>query len=256
MKFRLTLLLSVAVLSFAQTVRADSADELIAKARAYLGSETALNAVRSIHFVGAIEVTLTELPAKAKGAPAGSLEKLPLEIIFQKPYEQMMIVNRDATTDAMVLDGYDGWSRIADRKDPKKWRLTLLDAEQIRQLRANTWENLNFFAGLEQAGGAIQLGANTTIDGIVCAKVSFIHSDQIVFHRYFDKSTGRLVKTETAEGGEIREEGELRVDGIRFPRKIVNKDPNGRVTTIIFDRIVLNESFPPSRFAVPSFQSD
>jgi hypothetical protein len=28
------------------------------------------------------------------------------------------------------------------------------------------------------------------------------------------------------------------------------------VTTIIFDRIVLNESFPPSRFAVPSFQSD
>ena len=256
MKFRLASLLSVAVLVLANAVRADSAAELIAKARAYLGSETALNAVESIHFTGALEIMVTELPDEVKGTPLGTLKKLPLEIIFQKPYEQMMIVKRDATTDTMVLDDYDGWSRITDRKDPKKWRLTLLDAEQIKQLRANTWENLNFFAGLEHEGGTVQLGADATIDGIVCAKITFIHSDHIVFHRYFDKSTGRLVKTETVNGGEIREEGELIVDGIRFPKKIVNKGSNGQVTTIIFDQIVLNEGFPPSRFAVPSFQSD
>ncbi|MEO6995541.1 MAG: hypothetical protein ABI273_18195 [Lacunisphaera sp.] len=257
MKFRLALLLSVAVLVFANSVRANSADEVIAKARAYLGPEGALNSVRSIHFTGALEIMVPEAKDEASGAATGtSLKRLPMEILFQKPYEQMMIVNRDATTDTMVLDDYDGWSRIADRKDPKKWRLTLLDTEQIKQLRANTWENLNFFAGLEHEGGTVQLGADTTIDGIVCAKVSFIHSDHIVFHRYFDKGTGRLVKTETANGGEIREEGELKVEGIRFPRKIVNKGPNGQVTTIIFDQIVLNESFPPSRFAVPSFPSD
>jgi hypothetical protein len=256
MKFRLASLFSVAVLVFANSVRADPADEVIAKARAYLGPESALNAVKSIHFTGSIEIMISELPDEAKGAPAGTLKKLPLEIIFQKPYEQMMIVNRDATTDTMVLDDYDGWSRITDRKDPKKWRLTLLDSEQIKQLRANTWENLNFFAGLEHSGGTVQLDEDATIDGIVCAKISFIHSDHIVFRRYFDKSTGRLVKTETANGGEIREEGGLMVDGIRFPRKIVNKGPHGQVTTIIFDQIVLNEGFPLSRFAVPSFQSE
>lgn len=256
MKFRLASLLAIGVLVFANSIRADSAEELIAKARAYLGPEDALNAVKSIHFTGALEIRVTELPDETKDAPAGAVKKLPLEIIFQKPYEQMMIVNRDATTDTMALDDYDGWSRITDRKDPKKWRLTLLDAEQIKQLRANTWENLNFFAGLEHEGGTVQLGEDATIDGIVCAKISFIHSDHIVFHRYFDKSTGRLVKTETANGGEIREEGELRVDGIRFPKKIINKGSNGQVTTISFDRIVLNESFSPSRFAVPSFQSD
>ena len=100
------------------------------------------------------------------------------------------------------------------------------------------------------------MGEDATIDGIVCAKISFIHSDNIVFHRYFDKGTGRLVKTETANGGEIREEGVLKVDGIRFPKKIINKASTGQVTTIVFDEIVLNESFPPSHFAVPSFQSD
>ena len=47
----------------------------------------------------------------------------------------------------------------------------------------------------------------------------FIHSDEIIFTRYFDKANGRLVKTVTDNKSEIREEGEIIVSGIRFPRK-------------------------------------
>ena len=69
-----------------------------------------------------------------------------MEIIFQKPYQQQMIVNRPDSIDIMVLDDYDGWSRVTGRKNPKKWKVTLLDVEcKIKQLRANTWENLSFF---------------------------------------------------------------------------------------------------------------
>jgi hypothetical protein len=240
----------------ASPLRAETTEQWIAKARAYLGSESALNEVTTIHFTGTLE-TLRQAPASdGKNRPADQLEKLPVEIVFQKPYQQQMTVTRPGSIDTMVLDDYDGWSKSTVRQNPKQWQVTLLDAQEIRQLRANTWENLSFFSGLDKNGGKVQLGDEVTVDGVACAKLSFIHSDRIVFHRYFDKTTGRLVKTETANGSEIREEGEMTVNGIRFPRKIVNKAATGQVTTIVFDTVVLNERIPAADFAVPSLHSN
>ena len=256
MNLRLASLLTVAVLVVTNPARAEIAEELIAKARAYLGSENALNGVTTIHFTGVLEVMGSEPAVDEKTPAKEKLETFPMEIIFQKPYQQQMIVNRPDSIDTMVLDDYDGWSRQAVRQNPKKWKITLLDAEQIKQLRANTWENLSFFAGIENRGGTVQSGEDVTVDGVDCVKLSFVHSARITFHRYFDKATGRLVKTETANGSEIREEGEIAVDGIRFPKKIVNKSATGQVTTIIFDKVVLNERIPASEFAVPSMVSE
>lgn len=236
-------------------LHAKTADQWIAKARAYLGSESALNSVTTIHFTGTLETTDSDAPDDKTGL-ASQMAKLPAEIIFQKPYQQQMTVTRQASIDTMVLDGYDGWSRVTARENPKQWRITLLDVGQIKQLRANTWENLSFFAGLEAKGGTVQLEEDVTVDGIPCAKLSFIHSERIVFNRYFEKATGRLVKTETGNGSEIREEGEMNVGGIRFPKRIVNKSANGQVTTITIDTIVLNERIPPEQFAVPSLLSE
>ena len=240
----------------ASSLRAETAEEWIAKARAYLGSEAALNAVETIHYTGTLESTGPGPAPGEKTQPTDVTEKYPVEIIFQKPYQQQMIVTRPTSVDTMVLDDYDGWSRTTDRQNPKQWRINLLDSEQIKQLRANTWENLSFFMGIEKKGGWVQLGDDTTVDGIACVKLSFFHSDRIVFHRYFDKATGRRVKTETANGSEIREEGELVVNGIRFPKKIVNRAATGPVTTITFDTVVLNERIPVAAFAVPSLNAD
>jgi len=48
----------------------------------------------------------------------------------------------------------------------------------------------------------------------------------------------------------------LRVDGIRFPQKIVSSDKtaDGKelVSTATFDRIVLNEQIPTGLFAAPN----
>ena len=237
-------------------MRAETSEAWIAKARGYLGTDAALDAVETIHYVGTLE-SAGQSPASDEKAQTTDLpEKYPVEIVFQKPYQQQMTVTRPASIDTMVLDGYDGWSRTTDRKNPKQWRVSLLDSEQIKQLRANTWENLWFFSGIEKKGGRVELGSDVTVDGIACVKLSFFHSDRIVFHRYFEKATGRRVKTETSNGSEIREEGELVVDGVRFPRKIVNKAATGQVTTIVFDSVVLNERIPTAVFAVPTLSSD
>ncbi len=233
---------TLAVLSAGPLRAADSVAQVIARARAFLGTESALNSVTTIHFTGTLE--------------AGANTRLPVDIIFQKPFQQRITLIGPKVTKVTALDGYDAWEKSTIPANPSQWQVTLLDANQVKRLRANTWENLNFFAGIEKKGGTMQLGGDATVDGVSCVKLSFVHSDNIVFVRYFEKATGRLIKTETETGTEIREEGELIVQGVRFPKKVVNKAPNGPATTIVFDRIELNTAIPAGEFMVPTFRTN
>ena len=81
--------------------------------------------------------------------------------------------------------------------------------------------------------------------------LAFIHPGNISFNRYFEKGTARLLKSVTENGGEIREEGELMVNGIRFPKTLINKSPDGQSATITFESIKVNEPLPAGDFAVP-----
>ena len=237
-------------------VRAETVEQVIARARAYLGTERALEAVTSIHFTGTLVTTGKGPSAADKSVLVDQPLQLPVEIIVQKPYQQQFTLNRPDSIETRALDGYDGWVQNTSRANPRQRRLRLLAATEIKQLRANTWENLNFFGGLEKKGGRVQLDGEATVDGVECVKLSFFHTDEIIFHRFFDRASGRLVRTETESGGEIREEGEIIVDGVRFPRKVINKAPNGQVTSLVFDRIMLNETVPAEVFAVPALPLD
>jgi len=255
MKARL-FVLAAALLTFATApLRAETADQIISKARAWLGGEAALNAVSTIHFVGTLEAAGKVPSPTDKTKLIDGVTTLPAEIVFQKDYQQRITVTSPGAINTTALDGYDAWQKRTNPANPAQWQVTLLDANQVKRLRANTWENLSFFSGLDKKGGTVQVGDDVTVDGVACVKVSFIHAADIVFQRYFDKATGRLVKTVTENGGEIREEGEVVVNGVKFPKKVINKAANGQVTTITIDRVMLNENFPAGDFAVPALQS-
>ncbi len=257
MNVRCVLLLAAFVSVAPSALRAaETAADWIAKARAFLGAESALNAVTSIHYYGLLETTDDARAPEGSTTPTGSVGSVSAEIVVQKPFQQRIILTKPDATETKVLDGYDGWAKSTSVKNPKQWRFRLLEAQEIRQLRANTWENLNFFSGLEKKGGSVQLGGDVTVEGVACVKLSFLHADNIIFIRYFERSTGRLIKTETENGGEIHEEGEVIVAGIRFPRKVVNKAANGQVTSLAIDRVVLNELIPAGEFAVPLLSID
>lgn len=221
---------------------------IIAKARAYLGSEAALNRVHSIHYIGTL---VTNDPVDPKKQTRAAIE-----IILQKPDQQRVTITSDKTIETTALDDYDGWTRVTAVNDPTKWQQTLLGVEGIKRLRANTWENVAFYRGIEQDGGKVEDMGKATVDGVRCEKVAFIHSPRIIFYRYFDTATGRIVYSETESGGSIREKGEMVVDGIRFPKSIVTVSKNqagqSQTVTITFDKIVLNEKLPESLFAVPT----
>ena len=224
---------------------------IIAKARAYIGSEAALTGVKSVHYVGTL--------VTADPADASKQTRAAMEIIFQQPEQQRIMATSDKLIEVTALDGYEGWQRVQDPADPTKWRQTLLGTAQIKRLRANTWENLSYFRGIERIRGRVEDQGPVTIEGVACQKIAFIHAPDIVFYRYFDLATGRLVFTETEAGGTIREQGEMIVNGIRFPRSIVTSTKNAKgesvTVTISFEKVTLNEVFPPKQFAVPGVGS-
>ncbi len=232
------------------TVASAAEPAIIAKARAYLGTEAALDAVKSVHYVGTL---ITADPADATKQTRAAME-----IVFQKPGQQRIVATSDKVIETTALDGYDGWQRIQDAANPTKWRQTLLGSEQIKRLRANTWENLAYFRGIERVGGRLEDQGAKTVEGVACQKIAFIHGPGIVFYRYFDVATGRLVFTETEAGGTIREQGEMIVNGIRFPRSIVTSTKNAQgqtqTVTINFEKITVNTVFPENQFRVPALK--
>lgn len=216
-------------------------DAAIAKARRYLGSEESLEQVQSVRFVGSL---MTD-----------NNQSVSIEIIFQKPYRQRIVTTGVDRMETTALDDYEGWQKIEDLKDKGRWRMKLLTKDQVKRLRANTWENLAFFRGLQLKGGRVENLGDIMIDGRLAHKLSFVHTTGSVFTRYFDAETGKLILTETEQGGRIREEGEIVAGGLRFPQKIVTTTPveggNERSATIVFEKVMVNEAFAASLFTVP-----
>lgn len=240
--------LSVVGAVFALTVAVSAAEPaIIAKARARLGPEDALNGVNSVHYVGTLVMSDSSDPKKQMRAA--------IDIVFQKGDKQRVQVTTDRLIDTTGLDDMEGWRRIQDPADPTKIKQTPLTVDGLKRIRANNWETLSYFRGLDSRRGKVEDLGPATMDGIACEKVAFTHTPNIVFYRYFDLATGRLVYTETESGTTLREEGEIMVSGIRFPKTLVTtqKNPKGetQTSTITIEKATINEVFPPSFFATP-----
>jgi hypothetical protein len=220
---------------------------ILAKARAYLGPDALLDGMTSIHFFGTITA--------ADPADAAKMTHTAVEVVYQKPDRQRMVKTSDQAIEVTALDGYDAWQRVQSRSDPNKVRQNFLGTLQIKRLRASTWESLFFYRGLEQRGGRIEDMGPVKVDGVAYRKVAFIHEPAIVFYRYFDPETGRLVYTETESGAIQREQGEIVAGGLRFSKsvQIVGKNAAGQpqTVTIDFEKIILNENLPDDLFRVP-----
>ena len=221
---------------------------IITKARAFLGTDAALNAVKSVKFMGTVTTT--------DPADATKKSRATIEIIVQRPDQQRVVAKSERGVETTAVDGYEGWQRFQDPADPKVQRVVVLKPDAVKRLRAQAWENLSFYRGLEQRGGQIEDRGEQTVDGVACRKVAFIHGPNIVFVRYFDAATGRLVQTDTDDGGTTKESGDQVVNGVRFPKtmNMMVKGPKGesQLVNITLDSVTVNETFPAAVFRMPS----
>lgn len=217
---------------------APSTEAVIEKARDFLGGDQVLAGITSIHYVG--EFTTND-------GETGSIE-----IVFEKPLKQRIQVVTEGIGEITALNDFDAWRKQYDPADESRWSLQLLDIGKIRELRANTWENLNFFTGIETRRGEIENHGIVEIDGKEAVRLDFNHPPKIRFTRFFDLETGRLLLTRTHEGSEVREEGEVRIDGILFPKTITMSKDGEVLNEIRFREIFVNKPFESSFFEVPS----
>jgi hypothetical protein len=246
------LLLGGVAMGVALPAPAQTADAIIARARAYLGGDAALNAINSVHFAGVLETEQVTPPGLKP-------ETFRVDVIFQKPYQQRIVATGAESIETTALDGYVAWQRIQEVRNRNRWQLSALGPGEIKSLRANTWENLGFFKGIEQRGGRVEVLGTASVDGKPAVKTAFTHEEGLVFYRYFDPATGKLVLSETAQGGSIKEEGEIMVNGVRFPKKTIQTakgldakgQPVERRLAMTFDKITVNEAFPDSYFEMP-----
>lgn len=238
-KILLTLSILPIMASLAGAVVPDT-EEVITKAREYLGGDQAIERIESIKYTGTYEST--------DGASGE------LSIIFKKPMLQRIEVSRGEFSEVSVLNELDGWRKVFDPENQGRWSIHFLEPARIRELQANTWENLNFFRNIEKRRGRIENEGVVELEGEQVVKLVFWHPREISFTRYFDPETGRLIMTETHDGAEIREYGEVIVDGVLFPERIVMKRPDNLVNEIRFTEITVNDKVDDSLFAVPSMR--
>jgi hypothetical protein len=214
-------------------------------ARSYLGPESTLDGIQTIHYVGTLDRVDPARPA--------AVEHMDLDMLFAKPMRQRLRATNGKLVLTTVLDGYDAWDWLVSKADPAHPRVKWLTANEVRQLRASTWENLYYYKAPD--GGAVDDKGPATVDGVVCEEVDFSHGGT-VYQRFFDRDDGRLVLT-VRGADSIRESGEIRVNGVRFPKTIVTitKRPDGREldATATFYTITLNDPVPAAEFASPSF---
>lgn len=227
------------------------ASAVIERAREFIGGDKVLNRVTSLKLVGDLEVVQDGIKVK----PEERTRKSKIEFIFQKPTSQRITRDDGVNREIIGLADYDGWTRVEPIANPGKWRMAMHDVQKIRRLQASTFDSLNFFSGIESRGGRVESRGETKIDGRDAVNLAFIHPGDVVFTRSFDKKTGQLLQTVTEDGEQVREEGEQRVEGIRFPQRLVSVVTRGEVVitaTITFTEIRVNEKFDPAIFEMPN----
>ena len=220
-----------------------STDQIIAKARDYLGGDTQLRAVETIQFQG----TFTTHEGEGKGE---------ILIYLKKPFKQRLDVIRahDGIVETTAINDIDGWGRRANEKDADDWTIRILGMGELKRMRANTFDNLNFYSGIEQLGGSIINRGIVKKDGKNAYLLHFKYDKTIHYKRYFEVTTGKLLATVNDKGIEIKDIDEFIVDGIRFPREQIRIENGKMKDTLTFTKIVINAPLDDKIFELPSLR--
>lgn len=232
-----TLLFALFSLSMVAPLAATpTAAETIQRARVHLGGDAALDRVQSLIYRGTFETA---------DAVTGQIV-----ITLKKPARQHLELIIDDTRRITAINDFEGWERVSRISNPEEWSMVLIDFNEFRRMRANTWENLFFFRGIEQMRGRVIDRGLVTFNEKEAHLLVFEYDRNLSYSRYFDPQSGRLYATVNDRGQEIREEGEMMVDGIRFPREIISRVDGRDVMRVRFSEIRVNPPVDDQIFEV------
>lgn len=225
----------------ALTLSAEPLEEFIKKARAQLGTEQALKSVESIHYTAEVS------------SPTG--EKIStLELIFDKPNRQLLREERADQIHQTAVNGFEGYLLSYNPDNPNQKVLRVLPPYQTKRLMSNAVENLNFFNGptLLRGGKRVDEGL-VDYKGQTARKILFEYPQGLVYERYFDPNTGKLLATVSSDGLTMVERKSMQSNGIKFPGVVDTYDSEGTLQrTVEFTEVVVNGDIDPGKFDFPN----
>jgi len=216
---------------------------IIDRARATVGTESALNDLVTLRLVGRLE------PADRKILSATIL------IIARKPCCQRMEIRVDDIVETTILKEEEAYI-IRSNLNAEASRMRELTGPELDRIRYSTRQFFKYFRPDHRRGEKVSLVGIEARHGKRCYKLSYRYPDGHETIRFFSLEDDQLVSTITGNGVESVGKGSQVVDGIKFPRRIEYHEDDRKLHTIVFEKIYVNQPLASGIFDIPGKNGD
>ncbi|MCB9267568.1 MAG: outer membrane lipoprotein-sorting protein [Lewinellaceae bacterium] len=230
-----------------QTLKAQTAQEIVENYLETIGGKEQLNAVSSIKMQATGKAQGMELPITMFQKAPGMMR---MDMVFQ---------GKEVTQ--MAFNGEEGWSTNFMTMEAEKW-----DAEQSEIMKSDM-DFLNAFLQYEEKGYSVALEGEEEVEGTPCFKVKLTkkpvkvegkEEENFSFY-YFDKEAFvPIMQEEYAKTGQMKGQSSQtyfsdyqEVEGIYFPFSISQKFQGQTVFDLAVEKMELNAEMDDALFAYP-----
>ncbi|NBB79838.1 MAG: hypothetical protein GVY36_10385 [Verrucomicrobia bacterium] len=211
---------------------------IIDRARATVGTESALDNLVTLRLVGRLE------PADRKMPSATIL------IVARKPCCQRMEIRVDDIVETTILKGNKACI-IRSNLNAEASQMRELTGPELDRIRYSTRQFFKYYRPDHRRGEKVSLAGIEPRHGKRCYKLSYRFPDGLETIRFFSLEDDQLVSTVSGNGVESIGLGERIVDGIKFPERIEYHEDDRKLHSIIFEEILVNQPLAAGIFDIP-----
>lgn len=217
-----------------------AASEVVSRARACIGSESALDALVTLKITGRILPATPEMPEAR------------IMLTARRPLSQRLEVQIGDIIETTLLNGKRGCLMRSSASMRGSHQMRALSPQESERLQLSTVNLFSFYRP------DVRSGENLTYEGIVlyrgvrCHHLVYTCPDGSTTTRYFAISDNRCVSSRDCFGVETVESGGQFVGGIRFPEKIESFQGGQLLHTLVLEKILVNKPLRVGVFSVPS----
>lgn len=216
---------------------------IIDRARATVGTESALDNHVTLRLVGRLE------PADRKMPSATVL------IVARKPCSQRMEIRVDDIVETTILKGKKACI-IRSNLNAKGSQMRELTEAELERIRYSTRQFFKYFRPDYRRGEKVTLVGIEPRHNKRCYKLSYRYPDGLETIRFFSLEDDQLVSTITGNGVESIGIGTKVVGGIKFPEQIEYHEDDRKLHTIVFEEIHVNQPLAAGIFDIPGKDAD
>lgn len=216
-----------------------TADTIIERARATVGSPDALDGLVTLQFVASMEPVKLSIPAAS------------IKIYARKPDSQRLEIRVDDMMETTILDGIYGCMVRSNLRE-KSSQMRNLESVELNRIRYATRQFFNFYKPDSRIGEEVSYTGETTFRGQQVHRLVYRCSDGHETVRYFSVDTHKLVAFRNDNEVASVHKGEIYAGGIKYPERIVYYEGSKKLHSIIFSEIMVNRPLPKGIFRIPN----